>query len=149
MQQRWRGYAEALESAQIPLNESDVLLFNGIADQAFAAYLPPFLDGFGKAPLSAVVCSNDSTALRLLRFLRAEERTAAVTGYGDLLPNYMEAMGLTTVSQPFEDLGRAVGTLLLSRLAESGGGPADFRQIDLPVHLIVRSSTGMVVPKAV
>jgi DNA-binding LacI/PurR family transcriptional regulator len=140
VQQRWRGYATALEEAGIPSHSNDTLFFNGVTDAVFDAFLPLFLGGFGRSPLTAVVCSNDNNALRLLRWLRENEREIAVTGYGDLLPHYLGAMGLTTVSQPFEEVGRAVAGLLRTRLGESGGPRRPYRQIDLPVHLIVRDT---------
>ncbi|MBC8104216.1 MAG: GntR family transcriptional regulator [Cytophagales bacterium] len=143
VQLRWRGYSLALEAAGIPLDSADLLLFNGMQDPPLNDYLRLFLAGRGR-PLTAVVCSNDSTALRLLRTLRAEGRRVpdevAVTGYGDLLPSTMDAHGLTTVSQPFEALGKAARDLLVSRLG--GSSPPGYQQIALPVSLIVRASTG-------
>jgi GntR family transcriptional regulator of arabinose operon len=141
VQHRWRGYATALENAGIGTNSADYLFFNGVDDDVFATHVVPFLRGSGPRPLTAVVCSNDGTALRLLRFLRTLGQDLAVTGYGDLLPHYLGAMGLTTVSQPFEEVGRTVGRVLLSRLSEPPLRTNVFQQIDIPVHLIVRGST--------
>lgn len=146
VQHRWRGYAMALEAAGIPPDSRWLALYSGIQDPPFTGQMRLFLSGAGSGgPLTAVVCSNDSTALTLLRFLRAEGLRVpgdiAVTGYGDLLPDYLDALELTTVSQPFGELGRAVGALLRERIG--GEGPVGgYRQAELPVRLIVRASSG-------
>lgn len=151
VQQRWRGYTLALEAAGIAPDPAAFALFNGIVDPPFADQARLFLAGGGN-PLSAVVCSNDSTALRLLRFLREDGRRVpedlAVTGYGNLLPDYLDALELTTVAQPFEEVGRVAGAILLDRLARADAvGPREYRSVELPVRLIVRRSSGFAAPK--
>ena len=145
VQERWRGYALALEDAGIAPDPTRFALFEGIKDPMFSAYARIFLAGAGD-PLTAVVCSNDITALTLLRFLRSEGRRVpedvAVTGYGNLLPNYMDTLDLTTVEQPFEEVGRRAGELLRERLDSDRSYLTGKRQqIELPVHLIVRNSS--------
>lgn len=151
VQQRWRGYTIALERAGIPHDGSRVALFVGMKEPRFSDYARLFLSVTNPKP-TAIVCSNDSTALALLRFLRNNgyrvPEDIAVTGYGNLLPDYLDTLELTTMSQPFEETGRVAGELLLERL-QSGNHPAtsnDFRQIELPVHLIVRNSSNHVLP---
>ncbi|MBC8138033.1 MAG: GntR family transcriptional regulator [Fibrella sp.] len=147
IQQRWRGYTTALAEAGIPYDSSRVALFEGIKDPPFSAYARLFLTG--TSPLTAVVCSNDSTALTLFRFLRNEgyriPEDVAVTGYGNLLPDYMDTLELTTVAQPFEETGRVAGELLRERI-QSGNNTttnSGFRQRQLPVELIVRNSSNV------
>lgn len=151
--QRWRGYTIALEKAGIPYDGSRVSLFAGMPEARFADYVRLLLAGT-TSPLTAVVCANDSMALRLLRFLRNNgyrvPDDVAVTGYGNLLPDYMDTLDLTTMEQPFEEAGRVAGKVLLERLQGRGDTVADtgFRQIELPVHLIERNSSGRVVTVA-
>ena len=146
VQQRWRGYTLALEAAEIPLDANRSALFEDIQASSFAEHTRLFLAG-GDSPLTAVVCSNDSTALTLLRFLRSEgyrvPADIAMSGYGNLLPDYLDTLELTTVAQPFDRVGKAAGELLLERLQSHtypmNGG--NFRNVELPVELIVRNST--------
>ncbi|MES2459972.1 MAG: GntR family transcriptional regulator [Armatimonadota bacterium] len=153
VQQRWHGYALALEQAGIPPDPALFAFFEGIKEPNFTEYMRIFLAGAGD-PLSAVVCSNDSTALTLLRFLRGAgirvPEDVAVTGYGNLLADYMDTIDLTTVEQPFEEVGRTAGELLRERLASGTPfAPGKFRQIELPVHLIARNSSSARVPALV
>ncbi|MGH4014016.1 MAG: LacI family DNA-binding transcriptional regulator [Pseudonocardiaceae bacterium] len=88
--------------------------------------------------LTAIVCTSDILALGALaevrrRGLRVPE-DLTVTGF-DGVPE-AERAGLTTVSQPVLDKGRAAGRLLLDR---SGSGP---RTVMLPTELVVRATCG-------
>ncbi len=147
VQQRWRGYARAHQEAQIAFDQVQFAAFAGIAsanERMYAGYVRTFLDAGGD-PLTAVVCSNDLNALLLLRFLRREgvrvPEDIAITGYGNLLPAYMDTLDLTTVNQPFEEVGRSAGALIRERIASGGVSVAAFRHVELPVELIVRNST--------
>lgn len=90
--------------------------------------------------MTADACFNDNTALRLQGRLRHEGRDIVITGYGNLLPHYSRARGLTTVAQPFQKRNCAVSGLLLARLGKTERLPASFQQIDRPVRLIVRDT---------
>ena len=142
VQQRWRGYTQALEAAHIPLDHSRQALFEGITEPLFSRCMREFIAGNG-SPLTAVVCSNDLVALTLLRFLQKEgievPGTVAITGYGNVLTDYLEALELTTVSQSFTELGRVAGQIICDRLQRKG--EPGFVQTELPVHLIVRNSS--------
>jgi GntR family transcriptional regulator of arabinose operon len=150
VQQRWRGYTLALEDAGIAPDPACVTLFHGIDEKIFPEYMRLFLAGAGD-PLTAVVCSNDSTALFLLRYLRSARLRVpddiAVTGYGNLVPHYADALELTTVAQPFVEVGRTAGKLLLQRVAEweskAPEDPLSFQHIALPVALIARNSSAL------
>jgi DNA-binding LacI/PurR family transcriptional regulator len=145
--QRWRGYAQAHENAGLLADPTCYGLFEGMSDPPYTSHMRLLLEGAGR-PLSAVVCANDTVALHFLNFLRREGHRVpediAVTGFGNLLPNSMEAMRLTTVLQPFEEAGQAVGRILLAHVAtpEERRNTANFEHVEVPVHLIVRASTG-------
>jgi GntR family transcriptional regulator of arabinose operon len=147
VQQRWRGYVQALEAAGIIPDPGCYGLFEGIFDPPYSTQMRLLLEGAGR-PLTAVVCSNDTVALDFMHFLRREGRRVpediAVTGFGNLLPSSMEAMGLTTVLQPFEEVGQAVGRILLSRIGapENNRITPPYEHIQVPVQLVVRTSSG-------
>jgi DNA-binding LacI/PurR family transcriptional regulator len=88
--------------------------------------------------LTAIVCTSDILALGALaeirrRGLRVPE-DITVTGF-DGVPE-AERAGLTTVSQPVLEKGRAAGRLLLDR---ANAGP---RTVMLPTELLVRTTSG-------
>lgn len=145
VQQRWRGYTLAMEDAGILPDPSRTTFFAQISEPMFSATMEHFLAGAGD-PLTAVVCSNDTTALVLLRYLRSHgcrvPEDIVVTGYGNLLPEYMDTIDLTTMEQPFNEVGRVAGQLLCERLLGETPTPIGApRQVQLPVRLIVRNSS--------
>lgn len=145
VQHRWHGYALALEAAGVPVDPRLSAFFLGIHEPFFTTAMRNLL-GLGKDAPTAIICANDLVAFVLLRFLRDEgirvPDDVAVTGYGNAMPDYGEAMALTSVHQPFEELGRRAATTLLERL----GQPIEdrlksARDITIPVQLVVRKSS--------
>jgi len=143
VQHRWQGYAAALEAASIPVDPKLSLFFYGIHEPLFSMAMRQMLQQ-EDAP-TAIVCSNDVVAFVLLRFLRDEgirvPDDVAVTGYGNLMPDYTFAMALTSVDQSFFEMGSAAATILLERIeraAEGGGKPRD---VKIPVSLTVKQSS--------
>jgi DNA-binding LacI/PurR family transcriptional regulator len=148
VQARSRGWAAALTDAGITPRPEWTMLRQGadLDPSADAAALTLFLEGGGE-PLSAVVCSNDTVAAGLLRFLQAAKRRVpddvAVTGFGDSFPQLLDALGLTTVAQPWEEVGRAAGQIVLERMSSGApGGAFDYHEVEIPVSLVVRGSCG-------
>ena len=107
-----------------------------------------------RAPATTgVVCFNDLTAVGALRALRTAGRRVpadvSVVGFDDIdLAAYVEPP-LTTVRQPFAELGRGAVEALVRRLRDGtgetdgrGGVEAPPRVVRLPVELVVRNSTG-------
>ncbi|MES2460370.1 MAG: GntR family transcriptional regulator [Armatimonadota bacterium] len=142
VQQRWRGYVQALENAGIAAEPTCYGLFQGMWNPPYSAQMRLLLEGAGQ-PLTAVVCSNDTVALDFIHFLRREgyrvPEDVAVTGFGNLLPTSMEAMRLTTVLQPFEEAGKAVGRILLSNVSSARPpNTAEYEHVEVPVQLVVR-----------
>ncbi len=149
VQHRWQGYAAAHEGAGVPLDPSLSLFLNGIHEPFFSVVLRHLLGGAG-AP-TGIVCSNDIVALRLLHFLQSEglrvPDDVAVTGYGNTMPDYLQAVALTTMDQAFAQLGAMATEILLGRRGGFGGGGFGSgetrapRDATIPVTLIVRKSS--------
>jgi LacI family transcriptional regulator len=91
----------------------------------------------------AVVCANDQMAIGVLRELqRAGIRIpadVAVTGFDDVYASRVVDPQLTTVSQPFRDLGSRATHRLLARIADPTLAP---RTEVLPTQVIIRASCG-------
>jgi LacI family transcriptional regulator len=110
---------------------------------------PPRYDGGVRAAdlavaadVTAVIAYNDIMALGLLARLRDRgidvPGDLSVTGFDDLVYAAMCAPPLTTVAMPLEAAGRAAVDQLLGQVADGG---ATVTQLELPTHLIVRSTT--------
>lgn len=145
VQQRWRGYTMALEEAGLTPEPYLMALFAGIQEPNFSEMLQMLIAGNGD-PLTALICSNDTTALLVLKYLQTRQIRVpddmVVAGYGNLLSDYMDTIGLTTVEQPFEEIGKIAGELLIRRLTQAKDWKRDRSElIDLPVRLVLRDST--------
>jgi LacI family transcriptional regulator len=91
----------------------------------------------------AVACANDQMAIGVLRVLqRAGIRVpadVAVTGFDDVYPSRVTDPPLTTVSQPFNDLGGRAAVRLLARIDDPALAPVT--EV-LPTQLVIRASCG-------
>ena len=91
----------------------------------------------------AVACANDQMAIGVLRELqRAGIRVpadVAVTGFDDVYPSQVIDPSLTTVSQPFNDLGGRAAVRLLARIDDPALAPVT--EV-LPTQLVIRASCG-------
>lgn len=146
VQNRWLGYRRALDAAGITSDENLTVLTHGQQEPTFSANVRILLRELTQPP-TAIVCSNDNVASALLLLLRQEglrvPEDIAVAGIGNVAPGYLDVMGLTSVCQPFTELGRAAGRLLLERLSEplaTRGGRC--REVIIPMDLVVRPSSG-------
>jgi LacI family transcriptional regulator len=91
----------------------------------------------------ALVCANDQMAIGALRELRRAgvrvPADVAVTGFDDVHASRVIDPSLTTVSQPFRDLGSQATHRLLARIDEPSLPPA---VRVLPTQLVIRASCG-------
>ncbi|MES2465279.1 MAG: GntR family transcriptional regulator [Armatimonadota bacterium] len=146
VQARCRGWANALEDAGITVPSAWTL--HRDTGGGLTAVDNPALDSLlqlkGPEPLTAVVCSNDTVAAGLMQYLRNNGirpgEDVAVTGFGNTFPSLLDALGLTTIAQPFEKIGQTAGEILLSRLNRTD--PQTPHEIELSAELVIRTSCG-------
>ena len=104
-------------------------------EQAMTALLANYPD------LDAVFCASDLMAAGALRTLRRHDRRVpedvALVGYDDLDVALLTEPPLSTVSQPVEDMARAMVDMLLDQIA---GRTSDPEPIVLPTRLVLRAS---------
>ncbi len=95
----------------------------------------------GERP-TAVVCVNDYTAVSLAERLGhlglSVPGDVALTGFDNIVPALPNGTGLTTVAQPYEEIGTVAIDLLMRRI-KAFHAPAV--SVELPTHLIVRGSS--------
>ena len=93
---------------------------------------------------TALMCPSDDIAAACLAALarlgRRVPEDVSVTGFNDDDNARRQHPALTTVRQPYLQLGEAALDLLLERIA--GGDEAPARKLRLPTELVVRGSTG-------
>jgi DNA-binding LacI/PurR family transcriptional regulator len=90
-------------------------------------------------PPTALVASTDSMALGALRYLRglAPKKRLAIVSIDDSPDAALPENALTTMHQPFYEMGRKAAETLIQRLAAPESEPV---QSLLPMQLIVRKS---------
>ena len=97
---------------------------------------------------TAIFVVNDLYAFRLIKALELlglkVPRDISVIGFDDMEPGSLEESMLTTVRQPFMEIGRAAARLLMQRLEEPD---APTCQVLLRTHLVQRSSVRNLSPK--
>lgn len=136
---RFLGYCDGLVGAGLRLREDHIYL----ADE-----MPPTthhpLDHLmaGPEPPTAIVAVNDSSGADLLRAalrrgIRVPEELS-ITGFDDVPYAAHLRVPLTTVAQPFYEIGKTAVRLLQERIADPA---APVRKVLLPTTLKVRSST--------
>jgi DNA-binding LacI/PurR family transcriptional regulator len=96
---------------------------------------------------SAAVCTNDETAAFMISLLgRMGIRVPAdlgLIGFGNAQTKLLEALGLSTMAQPYREVGREAMILTAERMSGRSGDPAEIR---LPMQLVVRTSCGATRP---
>jgi DNA-binding LacI/PurR family transcriptional regulator len=92
---------------------------------------------------TSILCSNDYEAVRVAERLSglglSVPDDVSVVGFDNKVATLVHGVGLTTVAQPYEELGRASAEAFLRRVKSPGLPPA---HVELPVNLIVRESAG-------
>lgn len=90
---------------------------------------------------TAILCMNDWLATIVYRRLVAMGLSVpgdiSLAGFDNVVHTLPNGVGLTTVAQPYEEIGRSLARLLLARMASSGSLP---RHVELPASVVPRES---------
>ncbi len=133
---RLQGYRDALQNAQIPIDEQ--LIAFGNFDEASGYRAMRQLLNCG---VDAVFAASDTMALGALRAAAEAELCVpddiAIVGHDDLPFAATTTPPLTTVHQPVADLGRSAAEMLI-RLVE--GTLGENHTMVLTAHLVIRGS---------
>lgn len=139
-QDRMRGYFAALGEAGILRNSEYLIHLDGVITES--SLLRRYFE-MNQATMTAVVCANDIIASQVIIVLgrmglRAPQ-DIAVTGFGNLAAPMLDALDLTTMALPYEQLGALAAQMAIQRL---DGYVSPSREYELPHELIVRGSCG-------
>ncbi|GCE25086.1 LacI family transcriptional regulator [Dictyobacter alpinus] len=167
-QERYEGYCAALREANIEV--TDTFYFPGSFDYIDGTHA---IEAIVQMPVesrpTALFASNDIEAYGALK--RAEElqlhipEDLALIGFDDIPPSIYTRPALTTVKQPFQELGQCATDLLLSLLDPERPFPDRWHQqavriqpepsssmslnimdLRLPTPLVIRESAGNKIP---
>lgn len=115
---RYRGYAEALQAAGIPLDESVIASYHAKSRFYAIEDVRMALARFAYIP-DAIVCANDDIALDVIKCLKEKglsvPNDVAVTGYDDVESMSQFEPFLTTVKVDNQRLGRRLVQQLIWR----------------------------------
>jgi len=135
---RMAGVIDALQAAGLEVPDERRVTTDWTPTDAASA-MQQVLEA-DSTPPTAVVCFSDEIAIGAMGVLRSAglsvPRDVSVVGFDD--HDLAEHVGLTTIHQPVETLGRRTADLLLRRLADAEDST---RHEVLPTRLVVREST--------
>ncbi len=135
--ERLRGYEQALQAHQLPLDPSLIVRGNGRPEGGMRA-----MDQLLALPSrpTAVFCYNDVTALGAIRAAHAAglriPHDLSVVGFDDIDLSPFFEPPLTTITQPKRTMGEKAVQMILDLLAEK-----IIEDCVLPSQLVVRDST--------
>jgi LacI family transcriptional regulator len=144
---REQGYRDAMQQLGLPLPCEP--LHSTYVDDALTADLTRQLFEIGGVRPTAVACATDLMAMVVCRTLRRlglrVPQDVSVVGYDDIEAAPRVDPPLTTIRQPFEEMGKVAGDLLLDSLNEGFAAYSGcLIERFLQPQLIVRESTGPV-----
>lgn len=141
---RLAGFLEAMSGFSLPVSEGNCWRAE---DEEMVSLVAKKLSASGGLP-TAIFCASDWIAMRALRALRRVNlrvpEDISLVGFADLYVAKFTDPPLTTIRQPFADIGRAGMKWVAERAktkkkkAQDVGVPGE---IVLPVELVVREST--------
>ncbi|MES2463896.1 MAG: GntR family transcriptional regulator [Armatimonadota bacterium] len=144
VQDRLQGYLSALHQAFGERADEIVLTAPSFADRHWSLFDTVFGLPEGERP-TAVLAFNDYEAVRAFeRLERLNLRVpedVALAGFDSIVQTLPGGVGLTSVAQPFEELGRTAANAFLRRIKNPSSLPS---YTELPARLIIRESSGAV-----
>jgi LacI family transcriptional regulator len=142
VQDRLQGYLRALHTAFGGDADEMVLTAPSYTDRAWSVFDTLFRLPEAERP-TAVLAFNDYEAVRaaerLQRLNLRVPQDVALAGFDSIVKTLPNGIGLTSVAQPFEELGRTAANTFLRRIESPSILPA---YIELPAQLILRESSG-------
>ncbi|BDI31191.1 LacI family transcriptional regulator [Capsulimonas corticalis] len=141
---REQGYRDAMMSHGIrPEPDWTYRMSNAVHLQPPVTSAADHFLGLAERP-TAVFVLNDLIAHEFMTELQARgvrvPEDISIMGFDDMDRHSLRPSPLTTVHQPFEQMGEKAVDLLLTRLAQPAGAPVAHRHILLPTRLVIRTS---------
>lgn len=141
VRERWQGYCEALQKYGVPYDPSLVIADTNPKYTHTSPSLHEFLQRSDRP--GAIFAVNDLVALDVMQAAHALRLRIpldlALVGFDNEHFASRITPPLTTVAQPFFDIGLRAGSLLVNRIEGNTSAP---KHIELPVNLLIRELCG-------
>lgn len=142
---RYQGYIGSCEQHRVMTAEQNVLWFSTNEKQTLFTFSQSRINALLERS-TAVVCYNDSLAVKLLNYCKKENirvpEDLSIVGVDDSKLASVCNVPLTTVRHPHQLLGERAAKILLERMENPGMGPCE--DVLFTPELIVRSSAARV-----
>ncbi|MCD7982197.1 MAG: LacI family transcriptional regulator [Clostridiales bacterium] len=145
---RYIGYCNMIIQNNIPMDYSLIKQTDQTKEEAETA-LYELLEqkAAAKADFTAILCANDSTAIRVLSLLQKEKKKIRESISVISIDNVGESQDtqplLTTINVPRDEMAHMAVNLLLDRIA---GGHEETVRIEFPCRLVQRDSVAFHIP---
>ena len=144
VQDRVQGYLDAMRSETDPSITEMILDMPPHADDRYWTVTDAVFRLPKEQRPTAAACVTDYMAVGLAERLESHGLSVpgdvVLTGFDDIVPALPNGLGLTTVAQPYEEIGIRAVELLMRRIKDRQAPPLS---VELPGRLIVRESSGM------
>jgi len=147
--QRRRGFVNAMEALGLSVNPEwifqNMTIGNDLSPGRNFSMLMRHFKNARTSP-TALICEGDSLAMVLIRALRSiglkVPRDISIIGFADLVNSQWYDPPLTTVHQPFQEMGAAAMRRLMALILDPSEALKDANMTEiLPATLVVRGST--------
>lgn len=136
---RMKGYLDALEEYNLPVDEQLIVRCNAFEEDALAGIKKIMR---AKQPPDGIFFINDLSAIAAIRYLQKKgiriPEMIKVAGFNDDPVSSMVEPSLTTVMQPGYEVGKLSMRMLLDEIKSPDSG---YQNIQLRTQLIIRNST--------
>ncbi len=142
VQDRVQGYLDAMRGAGGSEMTEMILNLPPYDDERYWTVVDAVFRLPAEQRPTAAVCLTDYTAVGLAERLDylglSTPGDVALTGFDNIVPTLPNGLGLTTVAQPYEEIGMTAVDLLMRRIKDHQVPPVS---VELPARLIVRGSS--------
>jgi len=142
VQDRVQGYLDAMRGAGNSEMTEMILTVPPYDDARYWIVIDAILRLPEEQRPTAAACLNDYTAVGLAERLEylglSTPSDVALTGFDNIVPTLPNGLGLTTVAQPYEEIGMTAIELLMRRIKDPQAPPMS---VELSARLIVRESS--------
>jgi LacI family transcriptional regulator, galactose operon repressor len=137
---RYDGYTKVMAENGLEVQEDDICITSDI-DRMSDIERNKIKIFIKQQKPTAIFCASDPLAMEFINIahnsgIRIPE-DLSIIGFGDLEYASFATPKLTTVKQPFVEMGRKTSEILLSEIKEKSTA----KEIKLPIELIIRDST--------
>jgi LacI family transcriptional regulator len=140
VQDRLQGYLRAMQDAFHEDAYEMIMTTPSLGSKAWPIFDTVFRLPADQRP-TALLCLNDYAAIQaedhLTRLKLRVPEDVSLAGFDDIVQTLRNGVGLATVAQPFEEIGKTAAELFLRRLHDPS---APLAHIELPAELVERGS---------